>query len=97
MKKVKGQFAYFGKVSDDTRGERALALWLEQKDELLAGRKPSKDTTGKLTVRELVNAFLDEKERLRASGEISRGRSPNTTPPVDGWRTFSVARRRSSH
>jgi len=70
-KKIKGEFHYFGKVSDDTRGERALALWLEQKDDLLAGRKPSKDDAGKLTVRELVNKFLDEKERLRATGEIT--------------------------
>jgi hypothetical protein len=70
-KKVKGQFAYFGKVSDDTRGERALKLWLEQKDDLLAGRKPRKDDVGKLTLRDLVNAFLDEKERLRTSAEIT--------------------------
>ena len=70
-KKIKGQFHYFGKVSDDTNGERALALWLEQKDDLLAGRKPSKDDAGKLTTRELVNKFLDEKERLRASSEIT--------------------------
>jgi len=71
-KKIRGEFHYFGKVSDDTRGERALALWLDQKDDLLAGRKPPKDDSGKLTVRELVNKFLDEKERLRGTGEITR-------------------------
>lgn len=36
-KKVRRNFAYFGKVADDPTGEAALNLWLEQKDELLAG------------------------------------------------------------
>ncbi len=70
-KKIKGKFHYFGRVSDDTCGERALADWLEQKDDLLAGRKPRKDDAGKVTLRDLVNKLLDEKENLRASGEIT--------------------------
>ena len=67
-KKVKGAFVYFGRVSDDTRGDRALALWLEQKDQLLAGRKPAK--SGELTVERLGFQFLDDKELLRQAGDI---------------------------
>src|SRR5262249_32671288 len=39
-KKVLGRAVYFGKVADDLKGERALNLWLEQRDDLLAGRTP---------------------------------------------------------
>ena len=39
-KKVRGQFAYFGKVADDPKGEADLTLWLDRKDDLLAGRTP---------------------------------------------------------
>ena len=39
-KKVRGRFHYFGKVADDPDGQKALELWLAQKDDLLAGRKP---------------------------------------------------------
>src|SRR3990172_3062182 len=39
-KKVRGKFFYFGKVADDPKGEAALELWLSQRDEILAGRKP---------------------------------------------------------
>ena len=39
-KKVRQKLVYFGKIADDPKGEKALALWLEQKDELLAGRTP---------------------------------------------------------
>jgi hypothetical protein len=37
-KKVRGRFIYFGKVSDDTSGQAALAKWLAEKDYHLAGR-----------------------------------------------------------
>lgn len=62
-KKVKGKFAYFGKVSDDPDGQVALALWLDQKDDLLAGRTPRVKSEG-LTVRELLNAYLTSKRHL---------------------------------
>jgi len=29
-KKVRGKFAYFGKIADDPKGEAALHLWLDQ-------------------------------------------------------------------
>ena len=37
-------FSYFGKMADDPQGEKALNLWLEQKDDLLAGRTPRTGT-----------------------------------------------------
>ena len=40
-KKVKGRFVYFGKVADDPKGNAALALWLDQKDALLADADPA--------------------------------------------------------
>lgn len=72
-KKVRGAFAYFGRVSDDTSGQRALALWLDQKDDLLAGRKPRKasDAAG-VTVKELCDGFLTAKESLVSTGELAQ-------------------------
>lgn len=69
-KKVKGRFCYFGKVSDDPKGDRAIRLWLEQKDSLLAGRKPREVSAG-VTVEALGFAFLDSKQRLVETGELS--------------------------
>src|SRR5262249_11597783 len=56
-KKVRGKFSYFGKASDDPKGEAALKLWLDQRDDLLAGRTPRTPGDG-LTVRDLCNRFL---------------------------------------
>ncbi len=70
-KKVRGSFCYFGKVSDDPKGEKALALWLDTKADLLAGRKPRPKTTT-ITVEDLVNAWLDSKHKRMESGELSR-------------------------
>jgi len=39
-KKIRGKLHYFGKVADDPKGAAALKLWLEQKDDLLAGFTP---------------------------------------------------------
>jgi hypothetical protein len=41
-KKVRGKFVYFGKWADDPKGEAAVDLWLDQKDDLLAGRTPTR-------------------------------------------------------
>jgi integrase len=70
---VRGKFSYFGKWADDPKGEAALNLWLDQKDDLLAGRTPRASADG-LTVRELCNRFLTAKDQQRASGDIT-GRS----------------------
>lgn len=67
-KKVKGKAHYFGKTADDPKGEKALSLWLDQKDELLAGRTPR--TGPGVTVEDVCNEFMAHKEGLRDSGEI---------------------------
>lgn len=70
-KKVRGKFAYFGKVADDPKGTAAVALWLDQKEELLAGRKPRGRRDG-LTVLELCNRFLAAKEDQADAGDLIR-------------------------
>lgn len=69
-KKVRGRFAFFGKVADDPDGSNALDPWLEQRDDLLAGRKPRAKGEG-LTLAALTNAFLTAKQALRDSGELA--------------------------
>src|SRR5580704_16039416 len=70
-KKVRGQLHYFGKWADDPKGERALNTWIEQKDDLLAGRepRPKGDAAGP-TVKFACDAFLTHKEQQRDNGEI---------------------------
>jgi len=68
-KKVRQRHVYFGKVSDDPDGHRALALWLEQRDDLLAGHTPRATGDG-LTVRDLVNRFLTAKKAAVDCGEL---------------------------
>jgi integrase len=66
-KKVRGKIHYFGKLDDP---QAALELWLAQKDDLLAGRTPRTASDG-LTVKELVNLFLNAKQALVTTGELS--------------------------
>ena len=69
-KKVKGKIAYFTYWADDPKGVAALEQWLEDKDDLFAGRKPRKKSDG-LTVGDLCNQFLAHKEALRDNGELN--------------------------
>jgi hypothetical protein len=69
-KKVRGKRHYFGRVVDNPKGEAALAVWLEQKDELLAGRTP-RGTVGGLTLRDLCNKFLTNKRTDVDLGRLS--------------------------
>jgi len=69
-KKIRGHLHYFGKVADDPQGEKALALWLDQKDALLAGRKPRAHVEG-LTVGDLCNLWLEWKDARVRTGELS--------------------------
>jgi integrase len=66
-KKVRGKLQYFGKWDNPAA---ALAKWLDQKDDLLAGRTPRTGRDG-LTVRDLVNRFLTAKMQQRDAGELS--------------------------
>jgi integrase len=66
-KKIRGKMHYFGPWDDP---DAALKKYLEQKDALHAGRKPRADPTA-VTVKELCNAFLNHKQALLDSGELS--------------------------
>lgn len=70
-KKVRGKLSYFGKIADDPKGAKALDLWNEQKDDLLAGRTPRTKTVG-VTVGELCDHFMQAKDDLLATGEITK-------------------------
>ena len=67
-KKVRGKIHYFGPWDHP---DAALDLWLAQKDDLLAGRKP-RDPTGRFTIRDLVNHFLTFKQNQYELGEITK-------------------------
>lgn len=66
-KKVRGRMRYFGPW-DDPQG--ALKKWLDQKEDLLAGRDPVERKPG-LTLRELVNRFRSAKEDQMIAGELN--------------------------
>ena len=65
-KKIKGKHHFFGVWADP---DAALQKWVDQKDALLAGRKPR--MSGGLTVAELANRFLTAKKILADGGEIT--------------------------
>ena len=66
-KKVRGVTRFFGPWNDP---QGAVNRWLDQKDDLLAGREPRAIGEG-LTVRSLVNQFLETKEALVNAGELT--------------------------
>ncbi len=70
-KKIRGRTHYFGPWSDP---QAALAKYLDQRDDLQAGRIPrlTPDDTRGLTMRDLANRFLTLKQSLLESGELSR-------------------------
>lgn len=65
---MRSETRFFGPWDDP---QAAVNLWLDQKDDLLAGRKPQVSEEG-LTVRSLVNQFLESKEALVENGELTR-------------------------
>ena len=67
-KKVRGKFCYFGKWAEDPKGEAAIQLWADQKDDLLAGRTPRASRDG-LTVAGSVQSFSN---RQRAAARRRR-------------------------
>lgn len=66
-KKIRGKVHYFGPWGDP---DAALDKYLKDKDALHAGRKPREATEG-VTVKELVNRFLSQKQTLVDNGELS--------------------------
>jgi integrase len=67
-KKVRRKIHYFGRLDDP---DAALAKWLDEKDDLLAGRTPRRAKPDELTVKELVNRFLTTKQQLVDTGEMA--------------------------
>jgi len=70
-KKIKQRLHYFGPVTNggDRGAQAALELYLEQRDDLHAGRTPRKQRGG-LTIADLANRFLSSKQAARHAGEI---------------------------
>jgi hypothetical protein len=66
-KRIRGKIHYFGPWADP---DAALAKYLDQRDDLYAGRKPRQDPEA-ITVKDLANAFLNHKQALLDSGELS--------------------------
>jgi hypothetical protein len=66
-KKIRGRLYYFGPWSDP---EGALKKYEEQKEALHSGKKTRADPEA-FTIKELVNHFLNAKQALVDSGELS--------------------------
>ena len=75
-KKVRGKFAYFGKVANDPKGEAALLLWLDQKDDLLSRPDPSGQALGCYCTRPL--------QPLPHEQETRSGKPRDRQPDVRG-------------
>lgn len=71
-KKIKGKLFYFGPWNDGEAkaAQAALEKWLDQKDDLLAGRTPRPKADG-LTIKDLVNRFLTTKRHLVDTRDIT--------------------------
>jgi integrase len=67
VKKIRGKLYYFGKWCDP---QAALQKYLDQRDDLQAGRDPRPDP-GAITVKDVANAFLNAKQALVDCGELS--------------------------
>ena len=66
-KKIRGKLHYFGSWADP---DAALKKYLAERVELHAGKKPRPDSAA-LTVKELVNVFLNAKQAFVAEGRLS--------------------------
>ena len=91
-KKVRGKTHYFGPWIDP---QAALEKWVDQKDDLLAGRTPRPVGIGRPTVADLCNSFLTHKQQLVTSGGLAE-RTFNRYPATCGMLVASFGRRRLS-
>jgi integrase len=66
-KKIRGKLHYFGPWADP---EAALNKYLDEKDDLHAGRKPRGAGPAGLTMRDLANRYMTAKKLLLDAGEI---------------------------
>jgi integrase len=66
-KKIRGKLHYFGPLDNP---DAALQKYLDQKDDLHAGRTPRPDPAA-LMVKDVANAFLNGKQALVDAGELS--------------------------
>ena len=66
-KKVRGKLCYFGPWADP---QAALQRWVDEKDELLAGRTP-RTRREDIRLRELLNRFLSLKQSRLEAGELA--------------------------
>lgn len=70
-KKIKGKLYHFGPWGDP---DGALAKYRHQEDDLQAGRDPQPmPADGQLTMEDLCNDFLESKEKMVDSGDLSKG------------------------
>jgi integrase len=67
-KKVHGKTHFFGPWEEP---DKALALWLDQKDDLLADRKPRTAAGSGPSVRDIVNRFMSDKAVSRKAGKLA--------------------------
>ena len=67
-KKIRGKLHYFGKWSDP---DAALQKFLDEEDDLRAGRIPRK-RRGDLTLKRLCNMYLHEREKEVEAGRLTR-------------------------
>jgi integrase len=70
-KTVRYKTHYFLKVVDDPTGSKSLAMYLEQKEFLVAGVEPPM-VTNTVRVSDILNAWLEHKETLLKSKEITQ-------------------------
>lgn len=80
-KKIRGRLSYFGRWARRENGklvrvpgdgwQEALELYEKQRDDLHAGRTPRNDDDKGPTLADLCNRFLETKEDLVDSGELS--------------------------
>ena len=82
-KKVQGRFCYFGKAANGPDRQAALALWLGQKHDLLAGRTPRAKPEG-MGPSAIVERFsLDRPIYLPTAGDA---RLPHPGPRPSRYR-----------